>query len=79
MNLADQSKEDTGSAWPTYYMAFRKQAIPSRLVDAKSIHALGMLAKDFPNAQLHFSQFVKVYEHKAIDIFSLLLGKLQGL
>jgi hypothetical protein len=45
-------------------------------VDAKSIHALGMLAKDFPNAKLHFSHFVKVHEHKAIDIISLLL--LQG-
>jgi len=45
-------------------------------VDANSIRALGMLRKDFPNAQLHFSHFVKVHEYKAIDITSLLL--LQG-
>jgi hypothetical protein len=59
-----------------YGQTFRKQAVPSRLVDAKSIHALGMLAKDFPNAQLHFSHFVKVHEHRAINIVLLLL--LQG-
>jgi hypothetical protein len=59
-----------------YGHAFRKQTIPSRLVDANSIRALGMLQKDFPNAHLHFSHFVKVHEYKAIDIVSLLL--LQG-
>ena len=35
-----------------------------------------MLRKDFPNAQLHSSHFVKVQEYKAIDMTSLLL--LQG-
>ena len=59
-----------------YGQAFRKQTVPSRLVDENSIRALGMLPKDFPNAQLHFSHFVKVHEYKAIDITSLLL--LQG-
>ena len=55
---------------------FRKQTIPSRFVDANSIYALDMLPKDFPNAQLHCSHFMKVHERKAIDITSLLL--LQG-
>src|SRR5882757_7596715 len=35
-----------------------------------------MLPKDFPNAHLYFSHFVKVHEYRAIDIDSLLL--LQG-
>ena len=59
-----------------YGQAFRKQTAPSQLVDANSIRALDMLPQDFPNAQVHFSHFVKVHEYKAIDITSLLL--LQG-
>jgi hypothetical protein len=54
---------------------FRKQTA-SRVVDDSLIKALNMLQKDFPNAQLHFNHFIKVHEHKAIDIESLLL--LQG-
>ena len=59
-----------------YGQTFRKQTVPSRLVDANSIRALDMLSKDFPNAQLHFSHFVKVHEHRAIALQALLL--LQG-
>ncbi len=59
-----------------YGQTFRKQTVSSQLVDAGSIRALDMLSTDFPNAQLHFSHFVKVHEYRAIDITSLLL--LQG-
>ena len=59
-----------------YGHVFQKQDGNSRLVDAKSSRALRMLPKDFPNARLHFSHFVKVHEYRAIDINSLLL--LQG-
>jgi len=59
-----------------YGQFFQKQKGSSRLVDAKSLRALRMLPKDFPNAHLHFSHFVKVHEYRAIDIDSLLL--LQG-
>ncbi|KAK2461413.1 hypothetical protein APHAL10511_005876 [Amanita phalloides] len=59
-----------------YGCTFRKQSGHSHLVDEKSISALGQLLTDFPNAQLHFSHFVKVHEHKTINIISLLL--LQG-
>jgi hypothetical protein len=55
-----------------YGQVFRKDG-SSRLVDAKSNCALRMLRKDFPNAHLHFSHFVKVHEYRAIDINSLLL------
>ncbi len=55
---------------------FQKQDSSSQLVDAKSSRALRMLPKDFPNAQLHFTHFVKVHEYRAIDLDSLLL--LQG-
>jgi hypothetical protein len=59
-----------------YGHLFQEQDGSSRLVDAKSLRALRMLPKDFPNAHLHFSHFVKVHEYRAIDIDSLLL--LQG-
>jgi len=54
-----------------YGQVFCKQTAPS-----DSTCALRNLQSDFPNAQLHFSHFVKVHEYKAIDLTSLLL--LQG-
>jgi hypothetical protein len=59
-----------------YGQVFQKQDGSSRLLDQKSLRALRMLPRDFPNAHLHFSHFVKVHEYRAIDINSLLL--LQG-
>jgi hypothetical protein len=47
-----------------YGHVFQKQDGNSRLVDAKSSRALRMLPKDFPNARLHFSHFVKVHEYR---------------
>jgi hypothetical protein len=59
-----------------YGQIFRTKANPSPSMDATSISAMEMLQKDFPQAQLHFSHFIKVHEYKAIDLTSLLL--LQG-
>jgi hypothetical protein len=59
-----------------YGNLFRKQTSASDFMNEDSINAMSMLQKDFPNAQLHFSHFVKVHEYKAIDLTSLLL--LQG-
>jgi hypothetical protein len=55
---------------------FKTQTLATSFIDEKSILALDSLQKDFPDAQLHFSHFVKVHEYKAIDLTSLLL--LQG-
>jgi len=52
---------------------FRVPDIPSDLLNKESINALKNLGKDFPDAQLHFNHFIKVYEQEAIDNTSLLL------
>ena len=59
-----------------YGQLFRMQTPSSRTVDKRSIKALNMLEKDFPEARLHFNHYVKVHEQEAIDTVSLLL--LQG-
>jgi len=61
-----------------YGHLFRTQPSPSLQVDQQSISALETLKADFPRAQLHFNHFVKVHEHKAIDLTSLLLLKGRG-
>src|SRR6266508_2554923 len=78
MNSADRSKESAGSAWLTSYMAnfFRSRTVVhSWWMQSQIEH---MLPKDFPNARLHFSHFVKVHDYRAIDINSLLLLKGRG-
>lgn len=52
---------------------FQASNIPQNLTNEESIDALKNLGKDFPDARLHFSHFIKVQEQKAIDIASLLL------
>jgi hypothetical protein len=59
-----------------YGQLFRQQARASKTVDKTSVKALKKLEEDFPKAWLHFNHYVKVHEHEAIDIVSLLL--LQG-
>lgn len=73
----DFGRPKQGKCWFTLpaflYKIFRRPMDPSKLMNKKSIRAFDALQKDFPNAYLHFSHFIKVHEFKAIDIISLLL------
>ena len=71
---------DRGRRWFDFseFLYDQTQTVPSQVIDANSIRSLLILQNNFLHAQLHFSHFIKVHKHKAIDISSLLLLTGQG-